>query len=537
MRAHRCLSSRASAAALLALGLALGLAAAQDDAPPMPAEEQPEVLTSGPVNEAFAEPVNLEAQTGQIAPIEPPPAIEEAPPPDKPAGANFAWVPGYWAWDLNRRDHVWVSACWRAAPPNMAWMPGYWTPADGGWEWVPGFWAPAGSTELVYLPTPPAPLDMDPPCAPPHADQTWVPGCWYWQGGRYVHRRGYWLTQQHGWMWTPSHHVRTPRGYVFAPGHWDLSLERRGVLFAPAAITHTQYSRPGFRYTPRLVIDLKAMSANLFVCPRYSHYFVGDFYDRSCLNVGIIPRCQTESLRKCYDPIYVHAQWYHHGDANNWHTQQRQDYEYRRDHEQARPARTWREQEVRVQRLPAAQRPVVQVAVPINVFATGGSTRVTFERANHATQQAIVHQAQAVQHFRDDRVRWESGVPLPATVRPVEPVRPTDPGHGPGRPVDVVRPVQPVTPGNPRPGEPNHNWGQPRPAMPTEPVHVHISAAPVVGQPVGPAAPPPADASANRPAPKASDKPVADTKPDNSQPGKDRQPARGSRMRLRDRDQ
>ena len=36
---------------------------AADQPPPIPSEEQPEVLTRGPVNEAFAQPVNLEDQT------------------------------------------------------------------------------------------------------------------------------------------------------------------------------------------------------------------------------------------------------------------------------------------------------------------------------------------------------------------------------------------------------------------------------------------------------------------------------------------
>ena len=32
----------------------------ESQAPPIPSEEQPEVLTRGPVNEAFAQPVNIE---------------------------------------------------------------------------------------------------------------------------------------------------------------------------------------------------------------------------------------------------------------------------------------------------------------------------------------------------------------------------------------------------------------------------------------------------------------------------------------------
>ena len=44
---------------------------AADKPPPVPSEEQPEVLTSGPVHEAFAEPVNLQVQQGLVAPKAP----------------------------------------------------------------------------------------------------------------------------------------------------------------------------------------------------------------------------------------------------------------------------------------------------------------------------------------------------------------------------------------------------------------------------------------------------------------------------------
>jgi hypothetical protein len=57
-------------AMVMATGALYGEAIGQ--APPIPSAEQPEVLTRGPVNEAFAHPVNLEDQTGLIAPTEPP---------------------------------------------------------------------------------------------------------------------------------------------------------------------------------------------------------------------------------------------------------------------------------------------------------------------------------------------------------------------------------------------------------------------------------------------------------------------------------
>jgi len=61
---------RIAMAMVLATGALYGEATGQT--PPVPREEQPEVLTRGPVNEAFAQPVNLEDQTGLTAPSAPP---------------------------------------------------------------------------------------------------------------------------------------------------------------------------------------------------------------------------------------------------------------------------------------------------------------------------------------------------------------------------------------------------------------------------------------------------------------------------------
>jgi len=48
--------------------MTLGRAVAQDNPPPLPADEQPQVLASGPVNEAFCRPINMDDQGGVIAP-------------------------------------------------------------------------------------------------------------------------------------------------------------------------------------------------------------------------------------------------------------------------------------------------------------------------------------------------------------------------------------------------------------------------------------------------------------------------------------
>src|SRR5262245_39638659 len=77
---------------------------AADDLP-----EGVEVQARGPVHEAFATPSDPQPAAPPVVPKEPPAAIEEVPPEQKPEGDNVQWVPGYWAWDAGTEEYVWVS--------------------------------------------------------------------------------------------------------------------------------------------------------------------------------------------------------------------------------------------------------------------------------------------------------------------------------------------------------------------------------------------------------------------------------------------
>src|SRR5690348_9322316 len=65
---------------------------------PQSPDAQPgvEVLTRGPVHEAFAEAVSATPEASEIIPREPPQPIEEQPPETRPDGENVVWLPGYW---------------------------------------------------------------------------------------------------------------------------------------------------------------------------------------------------------------------------------------------------------------------------------------------------------------------------------------------------------------------------------------------------------------------------------------------------------
>ena len=298
-----------------------------------------QVLTSGPIHEAFAEVVTVDPEPGIVAPKAPPVQIEEVPPKQKPEG-DVEWISGYWAWDDERNDYIWVSGIWRVAPPGRQWVPGYWNPAPDGWQWISGYWASAEAQETEYLPEPPESVEIGPSSNAPSPDHTWIPGCWLWHSGRYAWRPGYWAIAHPDWLWTPAHYVWTPRGYIFAEGCWDYPVIRRGVLFAP--IYFRPRVNPGltFWFSPGYVIDLKIFEDALFVRPRYRHYYYGDYYDARHYRKGIYPWFSLHARRVVYDPIYSHQRWKHRKERG-WENRLEKRFLDRRENETLRPPRSF----------------------------------------------------------------------------------------------------------------------------------------------------------------------------------------------------
>ncbi len=271
----RHVSKLCAATALVVLGAAFG----QSVAIAAPAvQEGVQVLTRGPVHEAFAEVIAFDRHTGIVVPKAPPDAIEELPPDQKPAGANVAWIPGYWAWDDDTEDFLWVSGVWRFLPPGRQWVAGYWGKSEAGYQWTSGYWADGKAREIEYLPEPPAAGNVEPDGEAPSENQAWIPGVPVWNQNRYAARPGYWAKMQSDWEWIPAHYVATPRGYVFVDGYWDYSVNRRGVLYAPVSFDGNAYSQPGFSYSPLYAINTAALIGNLFLRPSYGHYYFGDYY-------------------------------------------------------------------------------------------------------------------------------------------------------------------------------------------------------------------------------------------------------------------
>ena len=382
--------------------------------PPPP--EEVEVLTRGPVQEAFAQPVLLDEGAAFTITHTPPAPLDEVIPDQKPEGNHVIWIPGYWSWDTDRSDFIWVSGCWRAVPPNHSWVPGYWAKVRGGYQWIAGFWTTADTEEIEYLPAPPATLEEGPQGAG-SPDNIWIPGCWERHDGRYVWRPGFWEQGRPNWVWEPAHYVSTPRGCVYVDGYWDYPLHHRGVAFLPIYCSSRVYGRADFRYSPETVLDLDGMILNLFISPERHHYYFGDYYGTEYSRDGFHPWYEARDRHDWYDPIFVHQQWRHHDD-HNWLANQREGYDHRRDDKALRPARTYAAMRTQVARMPERDRGQAQMGRPMREVTSQKSPPFKFEKVDAKTRQETAGRAKDVHAYQDKRSQWES-----PSAGPKEPAR------------------------------------------------------------------------------------------------------------------
>jgi hypothetical protein len=317
-----------------------------NQAPADQSDPNVEVMTRGPVHEAYAVPVSAGQTAGVIVPKQPATPIEEVPPDLKPEG-NPTWIPGYWSWDDERHDFIWVSGVWRTPPPGYRWMPGYWQPAQDpsqgqGFQRVSGYWMPTRVEETTYLPQPQPSIDAGPTSAAPGQNYFWIAGHWQWYGTHYVWQPGYWAAYQSDWIWVPATYAWTPRGYVYVPGYWDYPLARRGLVFSPV-----YFAGPVAVYRPAICLEAGVFSVSLFCRPTYGHYYFGDYYDDHYVALGIRPYFYYNSPRYGYDPLFSYYRWYHVDvmGEREWDRHLVAWHDYYRVHPEMRPPHTWAEQQ------------------------------------------------------------------------------------------------------------------------------------------------------------------------------------------------
>ena len=104
------------------------------------------------------------------------------------------------------------------------------------------------------------------------------------------------------------------------------------MLFAPVYFNSPIYSRPGYYYTPSLVVNLGMMTNHFFVGLGQRHYYFGDYYAPRYSDRGMYPWFAFSNSRFGYDPIYAHHHHQHGRWDRDWADRMRSDYEFRRDH-------------------------------------------------------------------------------------------------------------------------------------------------------------------------------------------------------------
>lgn len=398
--------------------------------------EDIDVLTHGPLHEAFAAPVANDPEPGEVVQQPPPEPIDELPPEVQPDGRNVQWIPGYWAWDDVDKRYIWISGVWRDVPPGREWVPGYWTQDAGGHRWVSGYWGvvpPSGAqvAQEVYDATraaealvapPPQSLEVGPTSPPPSDQHFWIPGAWIAGDAGYRWRPGYWYNYVPNWVWVPDQYVWTPAGCVFVPGYWDYTLAARGLCFAPVYFNRFVYTRPNYVYRPYCALDIANVALHLFVHPRYPFYCYGNYYGATFASFGYRPWFQLALgfgrgyHPRYYDPLltYYNTHFHRHGIGyvdrlRGWHAY------YDRHLDQRPPLTFARQRQIDLRDdLNGARRQTV-LARPVDEIRggqRGGPRRLaTIDRTTGEAQQRQRRQIQASREVARTRRALEVGEP------------------------------------------------------------------------------------------------------------------------------
>jgi hypothetical protein len=321
------------------------------------------------------------------------------------------WIPGYWIWDDDRDDFVWVTGVARVPPPGQRWVPGYFAEADGGWQRVSGFWVNNEIAEIDYKVTPPpATLETGPSSPAPSNDHFWIPGSWVHYDTGYRWNGGYWAPYQPDWIWVPARWVWTPAGFVYCPGFWDYRMGYRGQMFAPIYFTTPVYAQPGWVYRPWCTIPTNNLFIHLWIRPRWGCYYFGNYYGAQFASRGFVPWANLTVVtrqRYIYDPFYTYAHVHYRrqgvdylGRVQGWHNH----FDKNPD---IRPPRTFREQQRIVG---SSAKPAVETQLfgrPVAEVARRGDAPVRLTRVDEQTRQSQKQHAEKLREFHAERARVE----------------------------------------------------------------------------------------------------------------------------------
>jgi hypothetical protein len=441
------------------------------------AEAGVNVQARGPVHEAFGRPWEAVATPLSVMRQKPPEPIAEEPPDQRPAGANVRWLPGYFQWDIDNKDYIWVTGCWRNIPEGRRWVVGYWATVAGGYYWIGGHLAAEQEQDFQIVEQPPAPQEEEMGIAPDD-HSFYIPGGWQYANNAYNWRRGYWSDQQDGRCWQPGYYQWTPQGYIYTSGYWDVNFSQRGMLFAPVYFSRPLWNTAGWFYRPQYMVNPLSLMASLFLNNGANHYYYGDYYGNTYANAGFSPWYNYGASR--YDPIYSYERWSNRSNAQ-WLPGLRATFDGRQNGTLALPPRTLAEQ-IRLNAQGTVKSPATLVALAQvnNQVKIAG---LKLEPVTAAQRTEMILKAREMHKTSIDLgkgINTQTGVKTSTSLKPGVAV-PTVPGNvAPKVPGNVAPKVPgtevPKTPGNVAPKVPGTevpktpgNVAPKVPAAPAEP--------------------------------------------------------------------
>jgi hypothetical protein len=171
--------------------------------------------------------------------------------------------------------------------------------------------------------------------------------------------------------------------------------------------------------------------------PRYQHYYFGDYYSANYQAAGFYPSYSYNSGRYGYDPLFAHERWQHRQDGQ-WQRRVAADFQNRRDHEDARPPRTWAAQRALSAAGVRSRETNPAVAAPFSQFTKSQNSPLRYQPVDALERQKLAQRAQDVQRFGEERQKLETTAAAHSAGQPAKPFSPAT-GRLPLSPI-VARP-------------------------------------------------------------------------------------------------
>ena len=286
-------------------------------------DQDVQVLTRGPVHEAFAVPVVHDPKPGLTVAKQPPAPVEESASRPEARGAERpvdlrATGAGTPAATISSGS----AAVWREPPPGRQWVPGYWNQVEGGYQWVAGAWVPVD--QAASGPGPgrvPDSAGLPPRAAGEPRGRAEQPR----PGGQRLLVAGKLVLARHTVRLAPRLLGGRPaelgldsRPLRLDAGGIPCSSRATGTCRWPAAASSSPRSitpsrsissRP-MSITPAITIASSGLVANLFVQPGYNHYCFRRLLrsilpERRHLSLVFIHVCLGARGPVYYDPLFT----------------------------------------------------------------------------------------------------------------------------------------------------------------------------------------------------------------------------------------